>query len=76
MKNPNFSTWAGSKEGQVIFRDSSLAVEAAIKNKKLSADSSSIFFAGEFMYMHSTAGREKLDYFKHIDSREYLVISY
>jgi hypothetical protein len=76
MKNPNFSTWAGSKDGQVIFRDSAIAFETAIENKKLSADSSSSLYAAKFMYMHSTAGEKKLDYFKHIDSREYLIIPY
>lgn len=76
MKNPNFSTWQGSKDAQVIFRDSAIAFETAIKNKKLSEDSSSMFYAGKFMYMHSTAGDKKLDYFKHIDTREYLVIAY
>ena len=53
-------------------RDSDTAFQDAIDKAHLSEIPGSIFYAGKFMYMYSS---EMHDYFKNIDSRQYLKVS-
>ena len=51
--------------------DHQLAFDEAINNEYLSTDRISTFYAGEYMYMYSRAGK---DYFKNKNTRRYDVI--
>ena len=53
-------------------RDSDTAFQDAIDKAYLSEIPESVFFAGRYMYMYSS---EMHDYFKNIDSRQYLKVS-
>lgn len=52
-------------------RDSQEAFEHALKKELLSNDKESPNFVGLYMYMYSD---EEYDYFKHIDTREYIKV--
>ena len=58
----------------VNLRNASEAFDNAVDTGALSDNPSSATapFAGNFMYMYSTP---RLDYFKHIDTREYLKVA-
>ena len=55
-----------------VTRDSDVAFQDAIDKAHLNTIPESIFYAGKFMYMYSS---EVHDYFKNIDSRQYLKVS-
>ena len=55
-----------------ITRDSDTAFQDAITKAYLSQVPDSILYAGKYMYMYSS---EMHDYFKNIDSRQYLKVS-
>lgn len=57
------------KDPLVTFENSEEAFAWAIKNGKLSADSSDSKYAGNFMYMQTVNGEHR---FKNILTREYL----
>ena len=53
-------------------RPSDAAFQSAIDKGHLNITPESVFYAGKYMYMYSD---DTCDYFKNIDSRQYLKVS-
>ena len=53
-------------------RNPETAFQSAIGNGHLNITPESVFYAGKYMYMYSD---DTCDYFKNIDSRQYLKVS-
>jgi hypothetical protein len=58
----------------MIFLNSIDRFNKAIQHKALVTDKANYFYAGNFMYMHSSP--KGLDIFKRIDDRRYITIEY
>ena len=58
--------------GTYVTRDSDTAFQDAIDKAYLSEIPDSVLYAGRYMYMYSD---DTCDYFKNIDSRQYLKVS-
>ena len=57
----------------ITFRSSEAAFDSALRTGQLSTHPEGRRPVGRYMYMYSKAGR---DYFKHIDTRQYVSASY
>ena len=67
----------GNQEDSIFsdlkFRDAKEAFSNAIEKEVLSEDETQENFAGNYMYMYSSDDL-KIDYFKHINTREYIEV--